>query len=162
MESVASKNCHPETQIDNIFINIICLKSSSCNLKATISDELPQFLLVPNVFCKPPTKSPIFTSKIGLTLVKEILFLIIFSLIRVKYWKLRNIIQNRTLGILKNHYCTDFIFIQLTGSEEAANIICSLNINKASGLFSIPKKIFILWHYHTGIAVWQSKNSKIL
>lgn len=100
MESVASKNCHPETQIDNIFINIICLKSSSCNLKATISDELPQFLLVPNVFCKPPTKSPIFTSKIGLTLVKEILFLIIFSLIRVKYWKLRNIIQNRTLDIL--------------------------------------------------------------
>lgn len=101
MESVASKNCHPETQIDNIFINIICLKSSSCNLKATISDELPQFLLVPNVFCKPPTKSPIFTSKIGLTLVKEILFLIIFSLIRVKYWKLRNIIQNRTLDILR-------------------------------------------------------------
>ena len=100
MESVASKNCHPETQIDNIFINIICLKSSSCNLKATISDELPQFLLVPNVFCKPSTKSPIFTSKIGLTLVKEILFLIIFSLIRVKYWKLRNIIQNRTLDIL--------------------------------------------------------------
>lgn len=100
MESVASKNCHPETQIDNIFINIICLKSSSCNLKATISDELPQFLLVPNVFCKPPTKSPIFTSKIGLTLVKEILFLIIFSLIRVKYWKVRNIIQNRTLDIL--------------------------------------------------------------
>ena len=100
MESVASKNCHPETQIDNIFINIICLKSSSCNLKATISDELPQFLLVPNVFCKPPTKSPIFTSKTGLTLVKEILFLIIFSLIRVKYWKLRNIIQNRTLDIL--------------------------------------------------------------
>ena len=100
MESVASKNCHPEAQIDNIFINIICLKSSSCNLKATISDELPQFLLVPNVFCKPPTKSPIFTSKIGLTLVKEILFLIIFSLIRVKYWKLRNIIQNRTLDIL--------------------------------------------------------------
>lgn len=100
MESVASKNCHPETQIDNIFINIICLKSSTCNLKATISDELPQFLLVPNVFCKPPTKSPIFTSKIGLTLVKEILFLIIFSLIRVKYWKLRNIIQNRTLDIL--------------------------------------------------------------
>lgn len=100
MESVASKNCHPETQIDNIFINIICLKSSSCNLKATISDELPQFLLVPNVFCKPPTKSAIFTSKIGLTLVKEILFLIIFSLIRVKYWKLRNSIQNRTLDIL--------------------------------------------------------------
>lgn len=100
MESVASKNCHPEAQIDNIFINIICLKSSSCNLKVTISDELPQFLLVPNVFCKPPTKSPIFTSKIGLTLVKEILFLIIFSLIRVKYWKLRNIIQNRTLDIL--------------------------------------------------------------
>ena len=97
MESVASKNCHPEAQIDNIFINIICLKSSSCNLKI---DELPQFLLVPNVFCKPPTKSPIFMSRIGLTLVKEILFLIIFSLIRMKYWKLRNVIQNRTLDIL--------------------------------------------------------------
>ena len=35
------------------------------------------------------------------------------------------------------------IFIQPTDSEEITNIISSLNINKASGPFSIPNKILI-------------------
>ena len=36
------------------------------------------------------------------------------------------------------------IFIELTDSEEIANIISSLNINKACGPFSIPNKVLIL------------------
>ena len=39
------------------------------------------------------------------------------------------------------HQCNNSIFIQPTDSEKIANIISSLNINKASGLFSIPNKI---------------------
>ena len=42
------------------------------------------------------------------------------------------------------HQCNNSIFIQPTDSEEIANIIYSLNINKASGPFSIPNKILIL------------------
>ena len=42
------------------------------------------------------------------------------------------------------HQCNNSIFIQPTDSEEIANIICSLNISKASGSFSMPNKILIL------------------
>ena len=42
------------------------------------------------------------------------------------------------------HQCNNSIFIQPTDSEEIANIISSLNINKACGPFSIPNKILIL------------------
>ena len=40
--------------------------------------------------------------------------------------------------------CNNSIFIQPTDSEKIANIISSLNINKAFGPFSIPNKILIL------------------
>ena len=42
------------------------------------------------------------------------------------------------------HQCNNSIFIQSTDSEEIANIISSLNINKICGPFSIPNKILIL------------------
>ena len=42
------------------------------------------------------------------------------------------------------HQCNNSIFIQPTDSEEIANIISSLNINKTCGPFSIPNKILIL------------------
>ena len=42
------------------------------------------------------------------------------------------------------HQCNNSIFIQPTDSEEIANIISSLDINKACGPFSIPNKILIL------------------
>ena len=61
------------------------------------------------------------------------------------------ILQSRTLNIpintffkyLKHQYNIS-IFIQPTDGAEIANIISSLNINKASGPFSIPNKILIL------------------
>ena len=43
-----------------------------------------------------------------------------------------------------NHQCNNSVFIQLTDSNEIANIISSLNINKSCGLFGIPNKILIL------------------
>ena len=42
------------------------------------------------------------------------------------------------------HQCNNSVFIQPTDSEEIANIISSLNINKTCGPFSIPNKILIL------------------
>ena len=41
---------HSKTLIDNIFSNIISLEAIFGNLTSTISDHLPQFMIVPNVF----------------------------------------------------------------------------------------------------------------
>ena len=41
---------HSKTLIDNIFSNIISPEAISGNLTSTISDQLPQFMIVPNVF----------------------------------------------------------------------------------------------------------------
>ena len=46
---------HSKTLIYNIFTNITLPDSISENLTATISDQLPQFLVVPNIFSKPPS-----------------------------------------------------------------------------------------------------------
>ena len=52
---------HSKTLIDNIFSNIISPEEISSNLTSTISDHLPQFMIVPNVFCNPPSnKANIF------------------------------------------------------------------------------------------------------
>ena len=45
---------HSKTLIDNIFRNVIFSDSISGNLTATISDHLPQFLIVPNMFSNSP------------------------------------------------------------------------------------------------------------
>ena len=50
--------------------------SLSGNLTATISDEVPQFLIVPNIFSNPLPTSAIFMREIGLALIKKIFFLI--------------------------------------------------------------------------------------
>ena len=51
---------HSKTLIDNIFSNI-SLEAISGNLTSTISDHLPQFMIVPNVFSNPPSnKANIF------------------------------------------------------------------------------------------------------
>ena len=52
---------HSKTLIDNIFTNVYLPDSISGNLTATISDHLPQFLIVPNIFSNPPfNKSNIY------------------------------------------------------------------------------------------------------
>ena len=45
---------HSKTFIDNILSNIVSPEAISGNLNLTISDQLPQFMIVPNVFCNPP------------------------------------------------------------------------------------------------------------
>ena len=52
---------HSKTLIDNIFTNVIFPDSISGNLRATISNHFPQFLIVPNIFSNPPSnKSNIY------------------------------------------------------------------------------------------------------
>ena len=52
---------HSKTLIDNIFTNVIFPDSISGNLTATISNNLPQFLVVLNIFSNPPSnKSNIY------------------------------------------------------------------------------------------------------
>ena len=50
---------HSKTLIDNIFSNIISPEAISGNLTSTISDHLPQFMIVPNVFSKNPFPPPL-------------------------------------------------------------------------------------------------------
>ena len=42
--------CHCNTLIDNIFSNVIDSDITSGSLNATISDHLPQFAIIPNMF----------------------------------------------------------------------------------------------------------------
>ena len=52
---------HSKTLIGNVFTNVTLPDSISGNLTATISDHLPQFLIVPNIFSNPPSnKSNIY------------------------------------------------------------------------------------------------------
>ena len=52
---------HSKTLIDNIFSNIVSPEAISRNLTLTISDHLPQLMLVPNLFSSPPSnKANIF------------------------------------------------------------------------------------------------------
>ena len=44
-----------KTLIDNIFSNILIENTVSDNLTATISDHLPQFIILPNIFSNPPS-----------------------------------------------------------------------------------------------------------
>ena len=68
LHSLAS-NC-PKTLINNIFTNVFLSDSLSDNLTATISDHLPQFLIVSVTLF--PTMS-INMREIGLTLIEKIL-----------------------------------------------------------------------------------------
>ena len=48
---------HSKRRRDNIFSNIISPEAISGNLTSTISDHLPQFMIVPNVFSNTPPTS---------------------------------------------------------------------------------------------------------
>ena len=60
---------HSNTVIDNIFSNVIDPDITSGNLTATISDHLPQFSIIPNMFSNNPgNKSNVYVrdwSKFG-------------------------------------------------------------------------------------------------
>ena len=45
---------HSKTLTDNIFTNVLLPDSLSGNFTATISDHLPQFLIISNMFSNPP------------------------------------------------------------------------------------------------------------
>ena len=64
---------HSKTLTDNIFTNVLLPDSLSGNFTATISDHLPQFLIISNMFSNPPplATSPIFMREIGLTLGRK-------------------------------------------------------------------------------------------
>ena len=47
---------HSEAVIDKISSNVITVDAISGNLTATISDHLPQIIIVPNVFANSPSK----------------------------------------------------------------------------------------------------------
>ena len=74
---------HSKTCIDNIISNIISPEAISGNLTAAISDHLPQFMIVPNVFSNPPHPQTrlTFLKETGQTLIKKTLFLITLLLI---------------------------------------------------------------------------------
>ena len=69
-----------ETLIGNIFPNIISLEAISVNLTLTISDHLPQFMIVLFSVTLPQTRL-IYLKEIGQTLINKTLFLITFLLI---------------------------------------------------------------------------------
>ena len=75
---------HSKTLIDNIFTNITLPDSIYGNLTATISDHLPQFLIVPNIFSNPPSNKSNIYERDWSNFDQENLFLIIFLLIGMK------------------------------------------------------------------------------
>ena len=54
LQSIRITN-HSETLIENSFSKVITVDVISGNLTATISDHLPQIMIVPNVFANPPS-----------------------------------------------------------------------------------------------------------
>ena len=61
LDSLASNSFISNTLIDNVFSNVINPDIISRNLTATISDHLPQFAIIPNMFGNiPGNKSNIY------------------------------------------------------------------------------------------------------
>ena len=76
---------HSKTLIDNIFTNITLPDSISGDLTTTISDHLPQFLIVPNIFSKPPSNKSNIYERDWSNFDQENLFLIVFLSIGMKH-----------------------------------------------------------------------------
>ena len=80
--------CHLRTIIIKIFTYVMFPESLSDNQTATISDHLPQFLIVPNILTNPPSSKSNIYKRDWSNFDKE--NFIIFPLIAMKYWKLKN------------------------------------------------------------------------
>ena len=72
---------HSETLIGNIFSNVISADTISGNLTATISDHLPQSMIVPNVFSNLPSSISSVYEETGQILIKSNLYLATLLLI---------------------------------------------------------------------------------
>ena len=68
-----------KTLIDNIFSNTLIENTISGNLTATISDHLPQFLILPNIFSNPPSNKSNIYERDWSNFVQENLILEYFS-----------------------------------------------------------------------------------
>ena len=64
---------HSNTLIDNVFSNVIDPGITSGNLTATISDHLPQFAIIPNMFGNIPGNKSNIMKGTGPNLIKRIL-----------------------------------------------------------------------------------------
>ena len=65
---------HSNTLIDNVFSNVIDPDIISGNLTATISDHLPKFAIIPNMFGNIQAINLIFMKETVPNLIKRILF----------------------------------------------------------------------------------------
>ena len=85
-------------------------------------------MIVPNVFCNPLSNKANILKRDWSNFDQENFILDYFS-IGVKYIKY----SHKHFSDYLNDHCKNSIFIQLTDSEEIANIISTLNMNKFSG-----------------------------
>ena len=68
-----------KTLIDNIFSNTLIENTISGNLTATISDHLPQFIILPNIFSNPPSNKSNISERDWSNFVQENFILDYFS-----------------------------------------------------------------------------------
>ena len=81
---------HSKTLIDNIFSNVISHEVISGNITATISDHLPQFLSVPNVFSNPSSQKSNIYERDWSKAFSKFLFLTILIKIGLMYYNATN------------------------------------------------------------------------
>ena len=75
-----------KTLTENIFSNAISPTIITDNLTSSISDHLPQFLIVPNIFSTPQPQNLTHKKKTGLNLTKNTLPLTTFKLIGIRHY----------------------------------------------------------------------------
>ena len=68
-----------KTLMDNIFSNTLIENTTSGNLTATISDHLPKFIILPNVFSNPPSNKSNIYERDWSKFVQENIILVCFS-----------------------------------------------------------------------------------
>ena len=156
---------HSNTLIDNIFSNYISEDIVSANLRATISDHLPQFLIAPHIFPNVPNRKTNIFERDWSKFNHEEFILDYFSVDWPHALKLQNndidaSSQNffdSINNILDKHapfkkdypnYLTkentNSFFLSPTDKEEIKLILSSLDISKATGPYSIPTKVLKL------------------
>ena len=172
---------HSNTLIDNIFSNVIEPDIISGNLTATVSDHLPQFAIIPNIFGNISGNKYNIYERDWSKFDQENFILDYFSVdwedllkidklnadnstkmyLSTNPYDIANTFNNYFASIAEtlkknikysHKHFSDYlanengnsIFLQPTDKEEIANIISSLNSNKASGPNSIPYRILLL------------------